>query len=55
MLSAARSLARRAHVPSRDVTLVDGSPKDAHADPLFDEPAGNDFLATVVPFLERIG
>jgi hypothetical protein len=55
VLSAARALARRAHVPSRDVTLVDRSAEDAHADPLFDEPASNDFLATVVPFLERIG
>jgi hypothetical protein len=55
VLTAARSLARRAKVPSRDVTLVDRSAKDAHSDPLFDEPASNDFLGTVVPFLERIG
>jgi hypothetical protein len=54
ILTAARALARRAHVPARDVKLVDRSAKDAHCDPLFDEPAHNDFLATVVPFLERI-
>jgi hypothetical protein len=36
------------------VTLVDRSMKDAHSDPLFDDPATNDFLATVVPFLGRI-
>jgi hypothetical protein len=52
--AAARALARRAHVPARDATLVDRSTKDAHSDPLFDDPAANDFLATVVPFLERI-
>jgi hypothetical protein len=42
-------------VPARDVTLVDRSANYAHCDPLFDDPASNDFLATVVPFLERIG
>jgi pimeloyl-ACP methyl ester carboxylesterase len=52
------------------LVLIDGasgapaiSPADArrdragltvHCDPLFDDPASNDFLATVVPFLERI-
>jgi hypothetical protein len=36
------------------VKLVDRSAKYAHCDPLFDDPAGDDFLATVVPFLERI-
>jgi hypothetical protein len=55
ILRAARALARRAHVPRRDVTLVDRSAKDAHCDPLFDDPGRNDFLATVVPFLRRIG
>ena len=55
ILSAARALARRAHIPARDVELVDRSAKDAHCDPLFDDPAhNNDFLATVVPFLKRI-
>jgi hypothetical protein len=54
ILTAARALARRADVPARDVTLVDRSAKYAHSDPLFDDPAHNDFLATVVPFLARI-
>jgi len=54
ILSAARGLAQRGHVAARDVTLVDRSTKDAHSDPVFDDPAHNDFLATVVPFLERI-
>jgi hypothetical protein len=54
ILTAARALARRAHVRARDVKLVDRSAKYAHCDPLFDDPPRNDFLATVVPFLERI-
>jgi hypothetical protein len=54
ILTAARALARRAHVPARDVELVDRSAKYAHCDPLFDDPARNDFLATVVAFLKRI-
>jgi hypothetical protein len=45
---------RRARVPARDVKLVDRSAKYAHCDPLFDDPADNDFLTTVVPFLQRI-
>jgi hypothetical protein len=54
ILTAARALARRAHVPARDVKLADRSATYAHCDPLFDDPASNAFLATVVPFLERI-
>jgi hypothetical protein len=54
IVTAARALARRAHLPARDVKLVDRSAKYAHCDPLFDNPPDNDFLATVVPFLERI-
>ena len=54
VLTAARALARRAHVPGRDIELVDRSANYAHCDPLFDDPASNDFLATVVPFLDRI-
>jgi hypothetical protein len=54
ILTAAHALARRAHVPAADVELVDRSRKYAHCDPLFDDPASNDFLATVVPFLKRI-
>jgi hypothetical protein len=54
ILTAARALAMRSHVPSRRLTLVDRSRKDAHSDPLFDNPASNDFLRTVLPFLRRV-
>jgi hypothetical protein len=54
ILSAARALAKRSHVPSRNLTLVDRRTKYAHSDPLFDNPASNDFLTTVTPFLNRI-
>ncbi len=54
ILSAARSLARRSHLPDREVTLVDRSPGDAHSDPLYDRPDHNSFQQTVVPFLRHI-
>ena len=53
ILSAARSLARRSHLPARKVTLVDRSASDAHSDPLYDSPDHNDFEKTVVPFLRH--
>ena len=36
------------------MTLVDRSARDAHCDPIFDDPGGNDFIRTVVPFLRRL-
>jgi hypothetical protein len=54
VLRAARGLAKRSHIPARKLTLVDRSAKDAHSDPIYDEPAHNGFLATVVPFLKRL-
>jgi hypothetical protein len=54
VLIAARALARRSGLPATKVELVDRAASSAHADPLFDVPAHNDFLRTVVPFLERI-
>ena len=52
VLAAARALARRGHV--RRVTLVDRSARDAHCDPIFDDPGRNDFIRTVVPFLRGL-
>ena len=52
--SARRALARRSGLPATKLDLVDRDASSAHADPLFDVPAHNDFLRTVVPFLERI-
>jgi len=54
VLNGARALARRAHVPRRQVTLVDRSQTNAHIDPIDDLPGRNDFLKTVVPFLEKL-
>jgi hypothetical protein len=51
VLDGARTLAARSHT---HVTLVDRRATDAHCDPLFDEPATNGFLKSVVPFLKRI-
>jgi pimeloyl-ACP methyl ester carboxylesterase len=55
VLKAARALAKRSHVSSRDVTLVDRSTAYSHCDPIFDEASKNDFIRTVVPFLKKIG
>jgi hypothetical protein len=54
VLKAAKALAKRSHVPSKDVTLVDRSTTYSHCDPIFDEASKNDFIKTVVPFLKRV-
>jgi hypothetical protein len=54
VLKAAKALAKRSHVPSKDVTLVDRSTTYSHCDPIFDEASRNDFIKTVVPFLKRV-
>jgi pimeloyl-ACP methyl ester carboxylesterase len=54
VLKAAKDLAKRSHVPSKDVTLVDRSTVYNHCDPLFDEASKNDFIKTVVPFLKKL-
>lgn len=54
VLDAARTLARRAHVPARDVELVDRQRTYAHLDPLAATAAHNDFVHTLVPFLRRV-
>jgi hypothetical protein len=55
ILSAARALAARARLPRKKLTLVDRSATYAHSDPLYDDLQDNDFLRTVVPFLNAIG
>ncbi len=49
-----RLLARQSGVPRRDLEFVDRSSTYAHVDPLAASPSKNDFLKTVVPFLERV-
>lgn len=47
----ARAYKRKSHVPS--VTVVNRASTYAHLDPLLADPARNDFLKTVVPWLRR--
>jgi pimeloyl-ACP methyl ester carboxylesterase len=54
VVAGARQLAKIAHIPRRDVTLVDRSSTTSHLDPLAAAPARNDFLKTVVPFLRKL-
>jgi hypothetical protein len=54
VLDAARTLARRSHVPARALELVDRRRTFAHIDPLAATAARNDFVHTLVPFLRRI-
>ncbi len=52
VLKAALAFAQRARVPVSEIKLVSRSSRDAHCDPIFDDYDANDFLQTVIPFLE---
>ena len=54
LMRAARRYVRRSRVPRRRSLLVDRSSSTSHNDPVTAAPATNDFLKTVVPFLERL-
>jgi pimeloyl-ACP methyl ester carboxylesterase len=54
VLDAARTLAQRSGLPSKDLTLVDRINTYAHCDPIAASPDHNDFLTTVEPFLQKI-
>src|SRR4051794_25986632 len=51
VLDAARSLARKSHVPARNLTLVDRHTTYAHNDPAGAAPSRNAFVKTLVGFL----
>jgi hypothetical protein len=50
---AARALASQSGIPRRNLTPLDRHERYAHNDPASASPK-NDFLARLVPFLERI-
>jgi hypothetical protein len=52
VLRGAERFVERSAVTKRETTLVDGSASTSHLDPLLAAPATNQFLKTVVPFLE---
>ncbi len=55
VLRGARRLVKRARTGKRDSMLVNGAPQQSHLDPLLAAPKGNEFLKTVVEFLDQIG
>jgi hypothetical protein len=55
VLAGARLLAGRSGVPDEDLTLVDRSDQPTHTDPMGIQTAENPVVATLAPFLERIG
>lgn len=53
VLRGARRLVKRAKTKRKDAMLVDGAPRQSHLDPLTASPKRNEFLHTVVEFLDR--
>jgi pimeloyl-ACP methyl ester carboxylesterase len=54
ILSAAKTLAKQSHVPSKDLTLVDRHTTYAHNDPNTAAPGKDDFLKRLVPWLKGV-
>jgi hypothetical protein len=54
VLSAAQTLAATAHIPRRNLKLVDRSATYAHNDPNSAEPKVNAFIKRLIPFLEKL-
>lgn len=55
VLGGARALVKKARTKKRDSMLVNGAPEQSHLDPLTAAPKKNEFLHTVVDFLDQIG
>ena len=55
MLAGARLLAEQSGISDEDLTLVDRSDRLTHTDPMGIQTAENPVVATLAPFLERIG
>ncbi len=54
VLSAAQTLAATAHIPRRNLKLVDRSATYAHNDPNAADPKVNAFIKRLIPFLRKI-
>ncbi|HEX2086755.1 MAG TPA: hypothetical protein VHF89_13840 [Solirubrobacteraceae bacterium] len=54
VLRGARRYIARSRIPRRASVLVDRASTTSHLDPVTAAPATNDFVATVVPFLQRV-
>jgi hypothetical protein len=54
VLSAAQTLAATAHIPRRNLKLVDRSATYAHNDPNAADPKVNAFIKRLIPFLKKL-
>ena len=54
VIAGAQNFARRSKVPSNGLVTVNGADTTSHLDPLLAAPDKNDFIKTVVPFLQKI-
>ena len=55
VVKGAKRLVKRAETPKNQSLIVDGAPEASHLDPLIAAPKKNEFLKTVVPFLDPHG
>jgi pimeloyl-ACP methyl ester carboxylesterase len=54
VLRGARALVKRARTERKDSMLVNGAPRQSHLDPFTAAPGKNEFLSTLVEFLDAI-
>ena len=54
VLRGAKALVKRAKTKMRDSMLVDGAPEQSHLDPLTAAPKRNEFLKTLIEFVDEI-
>jgi pimeloyl-ACP methyl ester carboxylesterase len=55
VIDATKNLAKQSHIPTKNLTLVDRHANYAHNDPNTADPAKNEFLKKLVPFLKGLG
>jgi pimeloyl-ACP methyl ester carboxylesterase len=54
VLRGAKRLVKRARTKRKDAMLVQGAPQQSHLDPLLAKPKRNEFLKTVIDFLDEV-
>jgi pimeloyl-ACP methyl ester carboxylesterase len=54
VIDATKNLAKQSHIPTKNLTLVDRHATYAHNDPNTADPAKNEFLKRLVPFLKGL-
>jgi pimeloyl-ACP methyl ester carboxylesterase len=54
VIDATKTLAKQSHIPSKNLTLLDRHTTYAHNDPNTADPAKNEFLKKLIPFLKGL-